>query len=468
MFNAFPKTCLSLSLALSLCLSGCPSASQTPASQASKPAITPTASPTPPPLQTFASDEQTIKFASADEVKRLRDSGLVDKYNALGFKLFKAIFAKQGLKENILISPLSIVLALAMAYNGSAGETRKQMAQVLDLEGFSVTELNQLSQILWQSLSVTPSKNLEVQIANSIWVDRKIPLKPQFAQENLKYYQAQLASLDFRYEPQQAADQINAWIEKKTRGLIKNVVSQQDVSQAILFLINTVYFKGSWKTAFHENTLEADFFPLSKPVIKVPMMLERNFTPYWQNPQTGTQFLQKVFEPSPQESHESARSLNYAMTFVLPAASSELKNEVDTLDLQSWQAALKEMTDKNGYYKIPKFESDFGLFLEDYFIQMGMKLPFDDIKADFSNLLKEGSTSISKILHETKIKVHQKGVEAAAVTIIRFPFPSTNDPKIEFDFEANRPFLYLIHDLETGLVLFVGSLINPEGTGDKP
>src|SRR3990167_284306 len=156
------------------------------------------------------------------------------------------------------------------------------------------------------------------------------------------------------------------------------------------------------------------------------------------------------------------------MTFVLPSASSELKNEVEALNPQSWQVALGAMTSKNGFYKIPKFESEFGLRLENYFIQMGMDLPFDEIKADFSNLLEEGSTSISKILHKTKIKVHQKGVEAAAVTTIVFPVPSDNQPKVEFRLEANRPFLYLIHDLETGLVLFVGSLINPEGTGDQP
>jgi serine protease inhibitor len=468
MIYSFQKNCFTVSLALSVLLSGCPTVSQTPAIQASKAAqINQTATPTPPPIQIFASDEKELKFASADEVQRLRESVLVDKYNALGLKLFQSIFVKEGLKQNILISPLSIVLALAMAYNGSAGETRKQMAQVLDLEGFSITEFNQLSQILWRSLNVTPTENLDVQIANSIWADLNISskLKPQFVQENLSYYQAQLASLNFRTEPQQAAEQINAWIEKKTKGLIKNVVTGSDVSKAILFLVNTLYFKGSWQTAFDERkTKQKDFFLASKQVIQIPMMLERDFTPYWQNPQTGTQFLQMVFEPTPQEKTKPSRSLKYAMTFVLPAASSELKNEVEALDLQSWQAALKEMKRKNGYYRIPKFESDFGVLLQDYFVQMGMDLPFDVWKADFSNML-TGSTPISKILHKTKIKIHEKGVEAAAVTLISFPLPSSNQPEIEFNFEANRPFLYLIHDLETGLVLFVGSLINPESQG---
>lgn len=293
-------------LSVSLLLASCQPALMDPAPNHPSANPAPTASPSASPAatpetfeaQVLASDDQPVTPPDDAELERLLSSDLVARYNAMGFKLFQAIFAKEGHQKNILISPLSIMLAMAMAYNGAAGETRAQIAKVLELEGFSIAEFNELSSILWRSLVKSQSESLHVQIANSIWADKQISLRPEFIAQTQAHYQAQMAALDFRFEPEQSADVINDWISKRTNGLIQQVVNPKTVEAAILFLINTVYFKASWKQSFYDVwTQKQDFFLTEKQVIQTAMISDRHTLKHWKNELTGTQIMEKPFVP---------------------------------------------------------------------------------------------------------------------------------------------------------------------------
>lgn len=429
------------------------------------PTATPVPTPSPVEARVLSSDGGKVVPPSDAEVQALLSSELVAKYNAFGIRLYKELFAnRKDETENVLISPLSIMLALSMAYNGAAGETRQEMAEFFDLQGFDLQELNELNSTLWRHLMTrhaSSSPDLRLEIANSMWGYLNLELEPEFIARMDRYYQAQLALLPFQTEAEQSAERINQWIEERTQGLISKVLSPLEVSNAILFLINTVYFKVDWSSGFKDIlTRPKDFELASGQKVSVPMMLQIERAKYWEDRQSKTQYLQKSFK-SLQGTGDTAFN-SWAMTFVLPSEQSSLEQEVENLTQVRWGENLKQLKIKYGAIQLPRFTSGYATYLKEHMTRMGLVRPFDPYTSDFTDLLLKNSTTIDDILHKTKIKVHENGVEAAAVTIVKFPLPSTG-PQTEFSFEANRPFLYFIHDLQTGLILFIGSLSHLEG-----
>lgn len=464
---------LTLSLLLLACQAPLPPAGETPRAQptASSSAIisSPSPSSSPPTLRVLTDDTLFLPTQAPNpkELKELLDSGLVAKYNELGFKLFKTIFAKEGLKNNIMISPLSIMLALAMVYNGASGETRAEMARVFAIEGIAIEDFNRLSSNLWRSL-VQNQDETKVQIANSLWPDIDSVLKPSFIEVNRNAYQAQLTQLDFQGQPTKAAATINAWVEKRTNGLITKLLEEDDIREALLVLVNTVYFKANWSEVFEpKSTRPASFYLLDGTVLQHPMMPHTKNFPYVKK-QNGTQILTKDYEGLPRSAEELQNEPNrssesrYVMTFILPEADDKLAEEVSILEQTTWQN-LQESLKKNSKYGnilMPKFQASYKGALEGYLSELGMEQLFDRHKATLHNMT-DSQAFVSSVIHETKIDLNEKGTEAAAATAVVVRLPSVSYEHPQFEFKADHPFLYLIHDAKTGAVLFIGSLINP-------
>ncbi len=183
------------------------------------------------------------------------DSRLVAANATFGFKLFAEV-AKQDAGKNIFISPSSVGLALAMTYNGAVGETKQGMERALEIHGMSHLELNRAYAQLKVALESADPK-VQLNIANSLWGRKEISFNPDFIQRNKQFYGADLTALDFN-DPSAPAT-INSWVAEKTKGKIDKIVDRID-AQVILFLINAIYFKGTWAAEFDKAKTREDQF----------------------------------------------------------------------------------------------------------------------------------------------------------------------------------------------------------------
>jgi len=386
---------------------------------------------------------------------------LVQKYNAFGFKLFKEIFAEEGHLQNLMISPLSIMLALALVYNGTEGESKAELEKVLELEGFSREEFNRLSGLLQRYLNHM-QENSQIEVANSLWADiDDILILPDYVREVGQHYNARLALVDFQGEPKQVADAINGWISQKTRGLIDKILSEDQIRQALLILVNTVYFKAKWSSPFEEILSNKNKFTLlDKSVKESIFMNDYGYFKYFKDNYNSFQVLSLYYERLNYK--PLGQDLNLAMTILLPDQQTGLSELMQKIDQNQWGESLQKRDRKRGSLSFPRFEATYGNgHVEAVLEKMNLIQIFDPIKANFRRLTPQ-KTYVSQILHSTRIKVNETGTEAAAVTVVYYPVPSVDYTPAAFEFKADHPFFYAIHDETTGLILFMGTLINPE------
>src|SRR5215510_5447335 len=211
---------------------------------------------------------QTAGESRRPAVEGKFDERLVAANNRFGFELFNQLQLKDRGK-NVFYSPLSVALALSMAYNGAAGETKEAMRRTLKTEGLSLDELNQASAALINSLRSSDPK-VELAVANSLWARREVKFKEDFLERNRQFFAAEVASLDFGAPS--ALTAINNWVSRNTKSKIPSIIDQID-TEDVMFLINAVYFKGEWENKFEEElTKNEPFYPLSGPQKEVPMM----------------------------------------------------------------------------------------------------------------------------------------------------------------------------------------------------
>ena len=198
-----------------------------------------------------------------EQLKKV-DERVIAASSKFAFKLYEQVLKQPGQRQNVFISPTSVMLALAMTYNGAEGETRRAMANTLGLEGMSLEEVNRAAADLMSSLGSSDPK-VQLKIANSLWTPNGFPLKPSFVQRSKEYYAAEVTSLDFASPT--AAATINSWVSRKTEGKIEKLIDQIEDGE-ILFLINAIYFKGEWQFTFDKKKLRTTSLDLQRGVRK--------------------------------------------------------------------------------------------------------------------------------------------------------------------------------------------------------
>ncbi len=199
--------------------------------------------------------------------------GIISDDTPFDFRLFLQLVNQEGISKNLFISPTSIGIALAMAYNGAQGETKQAMAEVLGITGMTLQEVNQANALLINALDNLDEK-VQLDIANSLWAKEGMEFLPSFIKHNEDFYGAEVTNLDFS-DPG-APDTINTWISKETHGKIDRIVNNIDENTA-LFLINALYFRGTWTKVFdRRKTYEADFTRIDGSKKRVPMMMSRS------------------------------------------------------------------------------------------------------------------------------------------------------------------------------------------------
>ena len=362
-----------------------------------------------------------------------------------GFKLYREILKQSG-DRNVFVSGSSVGLALAMAYNGAAGQTQQGMARALELQGLSLDDLNRANAALKTALE-NPDPKVQLKIANSLWGKKGVDFKPEFIERNKTFYAAEVAALDFASPSAPAT--INSWVSNNTAGKIDKIVDQIDGS-SILFLINAIYFKGQWTEAFAKaRTAEQPFRSGAGKQKPHPMMSQSGKYNYYESDK-----FQAVSLPY--------GGKRVSMYIFLPAEGSRLAEFHNQLTAENWQAWMSSFRQTDGDIMVPRFKVEYEVDLNDALKALGMTEAFDADRADFSGMLQTYQRAfISKVKHKTFAEVNEEGTEAAAVTSVEMRATSLQTPRKRFQMVIDRPFFCAIRDNQTGTVLFMGSITDP-------
>jgi serpin B len=360
--------------------------------------------------------------------------------NKFGLKLFREINLQET-DKNIFISPLSVSIALGMTYNGAAGGTRAAMAQTLELAGLSMQEVNEIYRDM---LILLPQldPNVQLEIANSIWYrDGFGPPKPEFLDICQEYFDALVAGLNFNAPD--AASIINAWVEENTHGKIEEIVDDPIRSTIVMFLINAIYFNGTWKYQFNENeTADRPFYRADGSTTSCQIMSQRSLFAYYEN--TDFQILDLPYGNE-----------IFSMTIILPrrhAGLDDLIMQLEPDNLNDWLGCLAVGDSVDVH--IPRFTLEYDLLMNDVLRALGMSIAFSG-GADFSNMYPGGGVWIGEVKHKAFVDVNERGTEAAAATQV------TIEQGMRLIFGADHPFLFMIRENEYNTILFIGKVVDP-------
>jgi serine protease inhibitor len=377
-----------------------------------------------------------LRALSAQEME------LVEAGNDFALKITRLINDDEP--GNFFISPLSVGYALGMTFNGAAGETKAGMKQTLDFGNLSDDEINKSYYNLTKQLKGMDKKAV-MEIANSVWYRQELRVKAQFKEILAEYYDAVAKGLDFANPV--SKDVINKWIEDKTHGKIKDMLDQIPAN-AVMYLVNAIYFKADWTHQFDKSATKKEPFKLDGGGEKmVDMMFSKGvelsyltndkFT-YLEIPYGNRQFVMSVLLPND----------GYKVDDVFANL------EVDHLKAISLQAEKISVE-----LKLPRFKLEYKKLLNEYLEGMGMARAFSP-SAEFPDFFEDPeSLMISRVLHQAFLEVNEEGSEAAAATIVEII--RTSFPPVPQRITIDKPFAFLIMEKHTNTILFAGKLMEP-------
>jgi len=363
------------------------------------------------------------------------------------FDLYKSLAANKT-KENFLYSPYSVSSALTMTYIGSNSTTKEAMAKVLGLDPKKDKESKAAIKADIESLRKLENGSI-LEVANTLFANKNIEFSQEFLNENQKNFDADTNVTDFNAPD--AVNKINDWVKEKTHEKISKILDKVN-SDAILYLINAIYFKGAWQNQFNrEDTKKEKFHSLDNKDLDVMMMsLSRNSFSY---AETGD--FQAVFLPY--------KDNRLGLYVFLPKKGKSLDEFEKTLDLKSFEKNTALFASRPGTFKMPRFKIEDDMKLKDDLSKLGMEEAFDKNKADFSLMTNEKNrVFINDVIHKTYMDVNEEGTEAAAVTAVEMCMTSARmDPPQPFAMTCDRPFFVALQDMQTKKLLFMGHITKP-------
>lgn len=374
-----------------------------------------------------------------------------DRYNAYTLNLLRTCRKYSEDKRNLLISPLSVFFALAMATNGAREETLAQMENVL---GLSVDELNEFA-TLWKEITDCYGTISEIEeklhgegalstlkTANSAWLKNKsgLHINKEYLDIIREVYNGELFTAAF---DKSTVDDINNWIKENTDGLIDKMIDA--IPEAVVFiLINTLFFRERWEAKFSENVTPDIFTTSAGKEISVPFM-----------DGTGDVYLEDDLSVGMKKYYQSRGT---AFVAIMPNEGVSIDEYLNSLDGEKLSSLCK--TDNEGKYwlevKMPQFSSEYFVKMRDILTDMGMTDAFDEERADLSGLgtSEDGNLFVSDVIHKAYIEVDPIGTKAGAATVIMGGDGGV--PKETKEVILNRPFIYMIIDQSSYIPLFIG------------
>jgi serpin B len=403
--------------------------------------------PQPAAGEVVKSDKERV---TSPDVSTSEQALLVKGNSAFAFELYEALKGKEG---NLFYSPYSISLALAMTYAGARGETAQQMADTLHF----MLEQDKLHPAFnWLDTELASrgegaqgkdGEGFRLNIVNAIWGQKDYEFLPTFLDVLAENYGAGLRLLDFITESENSRVTINDWVSDQTEGRIKNLIPPGAIDALTrLVLTNAIYFNAAWEHPFNEKmTADGSFYLLDGGQVTVPMMKQTESFGYTEG--EGYQAVELPYDGN-----------ELSMVILLPEAG---QFEAFEEGLQSQQVSdiMSGLQSTEVALTVPKFEFDSDFSLKDTLAEMGMPIAFSG-GADFSGMTGNPELAISDVLHKAFVSVDEAGTEAAAATAVIMRLtavPGESSVNVTID----HPFIFLIRDIETGAILFVGRVLNP-------
>lgn len=397
--------------------------------------------------------ESRLERVSEPDVPASDLQGLVGGNTAFAFDLYQAVRPGTG---NLVYSPYSISLAFAMVYGGARGETAAQMADVLHYTlpeaqfhpAFNALDLD-LAARPDQAADVDEEDRFELTIANATWGQEGWPFLSEYLDLLALNYGAGMRLADFENAPESARRQINDWVSDQTKKRIKDIIPPGAIDPSTrLVLANAIYFKATWQYEFDPNeTSDAPFYLLDDEAVSVKMMRMDAGKNYAYAAGNGWQAIALPYKGGLTE-----------MLVIVPDAGNFEAFE-SALTAEAYNEIVSALTPQQVLLSMPKFtfESQYGL--SDTLVQMGMSDAFDPSRADFSGMDGQRVLYISSALHKAFIAVDEEGTEAAAATVVIMAMSAMPVEGIELTID--RPFFYVIRDVPTGAILFMGRVVDP-------
>jgi serpin B len=374
---------------------------------------------------------------------------LVEGNSAFTFELYQALKGEEG---NLFYSPYSISLALAMTYAGARNETAEQMADILHF----ILEQDRLHPAFnWldaelarrdESAEGKDGEGFRLNIVNAIWGQKDYEFLPDFLDVLADNYGAGLRILDFINETEKSRLIINDWVSNQTEGRIEDLIPPGEIDVLTrLVLTNAIYFNAAWEYPFDGNiTAGGPFYLLDGGQVTVPMMKQTESFGYTKG--KGYQAVELQYDGN-----------ELSMVILLPEAG-QFQAFEEGLHAQQVDAIINDLQDTRVTLTMPKFEFDSEFRLNDTLAEMGMPIAFSG-DADFSGMTGNRELFISDVIHKAFVSVDEAGTEAAAATAVIMMRAAVSKPPVEVTID--RPFIFLIRDIETGAILFVGRVMNP-------
>lgn len=354
------------------------------------------------------------------------------------FKAAASSFAAELFKDNYskgkttLVSPLSVLTALALVQNGAQGNTLAQLEQALG--GLDRDTLNAYMRAYCDFLTESD----ELKIANSVWTDSSAEAKRDFLQKAVDSYSAQLFSAPLS-DPK-TVESVNSWVKKNTDGMIPKIIEKAD-RYAVMMLVNAIAFDAKWETPYKRSDIEKlEFTSYSGSKKKTDFMCP-----------TENVYLKDGGAVGFMKPYKNGR---FAFAALLPDENTGIDDYVASLSgdkLMKIFSSAKRGNEVN--VKMPKFRAEYSTQLIDTLKKMGVKDAFDSKTADFSSLIENRDAYIATVVHKTFIEVDENGTRAAASTLVGADTMSLMEP---YSVCLDRPFVYMIVDTETNLPLFIG------------
>lgn len=362
----------------------------------------------------------------------------------------------QGSGGNLIYSPYSISLAAAMLFSGAGGETASQMAKVMHFT-LPPDQLHPAMNALSLGLSKRPEESkkvdrqnpMQLYIANAVWGQQDYPFEKDYLDLLAVNYGTGVRVVDFAADPESARRQVNDWVHRATKDKIKDILPPGALDPSTrMILANAIYFKAAWEQAFVKKlTHDAPFTLLDGRQVQVPTMETDGSIPVRFGSGDGYQAVALPYKGNLAE-----------MVIILPDPGG-FESVESALDAEKFAAILDELSPVDLTLYMPKFEFTDDFDLKQVLSVMGMPLAFDNDNADFSGITKAEQLYAQQALHKAYVLVNEEGTEAAAASVIIMMPVSLPMPPQEL--RIDRPFIFMIRDVPTGTILFVGRVLNP-------
>ena len=359
---------------------------------------------------------------------------------------------KENADKNIFFSPYSISTALALSYEGAKGTTADEIRSVFHFPENDAVRQNGYRDLI--SGLNSPDGAYTLKTANALWAEKTYPFLSAYTKTAEESYKAEVRNMDFVTAPDESRQIINQWVESQTEKRIKDLISGDAITPLTrLVITNAVYFKGTWVLQFDENKTQPAEFRTGKGTSVTADMMQRTDEDaiYAYTETKDLQILRMPYE------HESGKALS--MLVLLPK-DGKITTAENALGSDGLSNAIGSMKSKRVKVSFPKFTLETTYSLPDALIEMGMPTAFTD-NADFSGMDGTRDLAISDVIHKAFVDVNEEGTEAAAATAVVMKYGSSGNEEPIPVFRADHPFIFMITDDETGMLLFMGRMANP-------